>query len=81
MKTPPASPPGAASGRGLRVLILQSRFNETVASGLAEGASAYLLEVGATFDIELVSGAFELPLIAQTAAFTGRYDEPNGVHR
>ena len=74
MKTPSASWPDPASGRGLRVLILQSRFNETVGSGLAEGASAYLREVGAAFDVEQVPGAFELPLLAQTAAFTGRYD-------
>ncbi len=43
-------------------------------SGLAEGALAYLREVGAAFDVRLVPGAFELPLVAQTAARTGRYD-------
>ncbi|MBP6705338.1 MAG: 6,7-dimethyl-8-ribityllumazine synthase [Vicinamibacteria bacterium] len=74
MKTPPANKTVAEGGRGLRVLVLQSRFNDAVVSGLAEGAAAYLTEVGATFEVEWAPGAFELPLIAQTAAFTGRYD-------
>lgn len=65
---------GLAIGRGLRVLVLQSRFNEAVVSGLAQGAVAYLTEVGASVQLEEAPGAFELPLIAQTAAFTGRYD-------
>ena len=74
MKTPPSTDPRATAGRGLRILILRSRFNDSVVSGLAEGASEYLREVGAAFDIELVPGAFELPLVAQVAAQTGRYD-------
>lgn len=74
MKAPPANKPNAARGLGLRVLVLQSRFNEAVVSGLARGAVEYLGEVGARSEVELVSGAYELPLIAQTAAFTGRYD-------
>ena len=74
MKKPPASRPRGAIGRGLRVLVLQSRFNEAVVAGLAAGAADYLKEVGATAEVELVPGAYELPLVAQTAAFTGRYD-------
>lgn len=61
-------------GRGLRLLVLQSRFNDSVVAGLALGALEYSAEVGASAEVELVPGAFELPLIAQTAAFTGRYD-------
>jgi 6,7-dimethyl-8-ribityllumazine synthase len=56
------------------VLVLQSRFNEPVVAGLARGALEYLREVGATVELELVPGAYELPLVAQTAGFTGRYD-------
>lgn len=74
MKTPPANKTVPDGGRGLRVLVLQSRFNDAVVSGLAAGATAYLTEVGAAFEVEWAPGAFELPLIAQTAAFTGRYD-------
>jgi 6,7-dimethyl-8-ribityllumazine synthase len=62
------------SGRGLRVLILQSRFNDSVVAGLSLGALEYTAEVGAQAEVQVVPGAFELPLIAQTAAFTGRYD-------
>ncbi len=74
MKTPPASRPGAAKARGLRVLVLQSRFNAAVVSGLAAGAVEYLREMGATTEVEMAPGAYELPLLAQTAGFTGRYD-------
>jgi 6,7-dimethyl-8-ribityllumazine synthase len=56
------------------VLVLSARFNEEIASGLARAATLYLREAGALFESELVPGAFELPLVAQTAAFTGRYD-------
>jgi 6,7-dimethyl-8-ribityllumazine synthase len=54
--------------------VLQSRFNEAVVAGLAKGAVAYLGTIGASVEEEMAPGAFELPLIAQTAAFTGRYD-------
>ncbi|MBK5257718.1 MAG: 6,7-dimethyl-8-ribityllumazine synthase [Vicinamibacteria bacterium] len=74
MKTPPARQRGAAIGRGLRLLVLQSRFNDAVVGGLALGALEYASEVGASAEVELVPGAYELPLVAQTAAFTGRYD-------
>lgn len=74
MKKSPAEKLEAAGGRGLRVLVLQSRFNDAVVSGLAKGAIEYLAEVGASSELEMAPGAFELPLIAQTAAFTGRYD-------
>lgn len=77
MKTSPASRTAAKSavGRGLRVLILQSRFNEKIVSGLAAGAREYLAEAGVTtIDHELSPGAFELPVLAQMAGFTGRYD-------
>lgn len=74
MKAPPSSRRDAALGRGLRVLVLQSQFNEKVVEGLVLGALEYSAEVGAGAEVELVPGAFELPLVAQTAAFTGRYD-------
>ena len=74
MKKPPSRPRGAAIGRGLRILILQSRFNDSVGAGLTQGALESVAEAGASAEVELVPGAFELPLIAQAAAFTGRYD-------
>jgi 6,7-dimethyl-8-ribityllumazine synthase len=45
-----------------------------VVAGLSLGALEYTAEVGASAEVQVVPGAFELPLIAQTAAFTGRYD-------
>ena len=74
MKTPPANVARPGSGRGLRVLVLQSKFNDAVVAGLCLGALEYTAEVGATAEVQIVPGAFELPLIAQTAGFTGRYD-------
>ena len=54
--------------------MLQSRFNDPVVAGLVLGALEYAAEVGASAEVELVPGAFELPLVARTAALTGRYD-------
>jgi 6,7-dimethyl-8-ribityllumazine synthase len=58
-----------------RLAIVVSRFNEAVTAGLLRGARAYLAEQGAA-EAEVIDapGAFELPLIAQTLARTGRYD-------
>jgi len=75
VKTSPASRKSGLSGRGLRVLILQSRFNDKIVSGLASGAREYFAEAGVTkVDHEFAPGAFELPVLAQMAGFTGRYD-------
>jgi len=74
VKKPPANRTAALGGRGLIVLVLRSRFNEAVVEGLVAGALEYLREVGASVEVEPAPGAFELPLIAQTAAFTGRFD-------
>jgi 6,7-dimethyl-8-ribityllumazine synthase len=74
VKTPPATNAAPGSGRGLRVLILQSRFNDAVVAGLALGALEYTAEVGASAEVQVAPGAFELPLLAKTAALTGRYD-------
>jgi len=74
VKIPPAGLAGPGNGRGLRILILQSHFNDSVVAGLSLGALEYTAEVGASAEVQVVPGAFELPLIAQTAAFTGRYD-------
>lgn len=60
-----------------RIAIVVSRFNEEVTSGLLAGARAQLSESGvevpdaAVFD---APGAFEIPLIAQTLARSGRFD-------
>ena len=60
-----------------RIAIAVSRFNAEVTDGLLRGALALLsaegIEVDQT-DIIDAPGAFELPLIAQVLARTGRYD-------
>jgi 6,7-dimethyl-8-ribityllumazine synthase len=64
-------------GRGLRVAVLRSRFNERVVDGLRDGALEALLEMGVDrrdIDVLDVPGAFELPLAAQAAAESGRFD-------
>jgi 6,7-dimethyl-8-ribityllumazine synthase len=74
MKQAPETRPSA---RGLRVAIVRSLFNRPVTDGLLDGARAALDEMGAegrevaVFDLP---GAFELPLAAQAAARSGRFD-------
>ena len=74
MKTAPREIP---DGRGLRVAVLRSLFNDRVVDGLRAGAEAALLEMGVSAaDVTAldVPGAFELPLAAQAAAESGRFD-------
>jgi 6,7-dimethyl-8-ribityllumazine synthase len=63
------------SARGLRVAIVRALFNRAVTDGLLDGARSALAELGARrvslFDLP---GAFELPLAAQAAARSGRFD-------
>lgn len=59
-----------------RFAIVVSKFNPEVTSGLLKGARAALAERGAELrdsDILEAPGAFELPLLAQALAHTGRY--------
>ena len=60
-----------------RLALVVSRFNTEVTGGLRGGAHAWLGEHGITLrdeDLFDSPGAFELPLIAQTLARSGRYD-------
>jgi len=61
--------------RGLRVAAVVSRFNHLITARLLEGCAARLSELGCeSLDVVWVPGAFEIPLAAQNAARTGRYD-------
>lgn len=60
-----------------RLAIVVSRFNEEVTSGLLNGASELLRESGIELpDDALIEapGAFEIPLLAQALAQSGRFD-------
>ncbi|MBL7237503.1 MAG: 6,7-dimethyl-8-ribityllumazine synthase [Komagataeibacter hansenii] len=60
-----------------RLAIVISRFNENVTHGLRDGALAWLREHDIAMrddDVMYAPGAYELPLLAQTLAKTGRYD-------
>ena len=67
----------AGSARGISVAIVASRFHEPLVEKLVEGAAGELARLGADprqVDLAWVPGAFELPLMAQRLARTGRYD-------
>jgi len=62
---------------GLKFGIVAARFNEFITGKLVSGAEDALIRHGANAeDIEIawVPGAFEIPLVAQKMASSGRYD-------
>jgi len=68
---------GKLLAEGLKVGIVVSRFNEFITKKLLEGAIDTLVRHGArTEDIESswVPGTFEIPLVAQKMASSGKYD-------
>ena len=67
----------SADGKGLRICVIDTSWNDFIVRRLTEGALSTLRRHGvADDDIThvTVAGAFEVPLVAQTAAQTGRYD-------
>jgi 6,7-dimethyl-8-ribityllumazine synthase len=68
---------GAGRAAGFRFALVVSKYNDFVTDRLQVGALAALASAGvASEDITVVRvpGAFEIPLAAQHAAETGRYD-------
>ena len=68
---------GNVVGTGLKVGIVAARFNEFIVGKLVSGAQDALVRHGVSDeDIEIawVPGAFEIPLIAQKMANSGKYD-------
>jgi 6,7-dimethyl-8-ribityllumazine synthase len=60
-----------------RVAVIVSRFNEAVTTRLLEGARDALRRLAVPdshIDVVWVPGAFELPVAAETAAASERYD-------
>jgi 6,7-dimethyl-8-ribityllumazine synthase len=74
VKTASAARP---DGRGVRVALLRASFNAHVVDGLLAAARQALLDAGvADGDLTVIDvpGALELPLAAQAAARSGRFD-------
>jgi 6,7-dimethyl-8-ribityllumazine synthase len=68
---------GNLVGTGLKVGIVVGRFNEFITSKLLGGALDALKRHGveeSSVDVAWVPGAFEIPLIAQKLAKSGKYD-------
>jgi 6,7-dimethyl-8-ribityllumazine synthase len=68
---------GEASGAGLRVAVVASRFNDFIVTALVEGAVGALLRHGvapADVTVAWVPGAFEIPVVAKRFAASGSVD-------
>ena len=68
---------GKYNGEGLKIAIVASRFNEFIVSKLVGGAENCLKRHNVAdndITVHWVPGAFEIPLIAQKVAATGKYD-------
>jgi 6,7-dimethyl-8-ribityllumazine synthase len=72
-----AAPAAGVDGKGMRVAIVVSRFNEPITGELLSGARRELRERGVADDdvtVAWVPGAFELPLVAKHLARSGVCD-------
>jgi len=68
---------GTQAAAGFRFAVVVSRYNDFVTDRLQTGALAALTAAGAKADavtVVLVPGAFEIPVAAQRAAQSGRFD-------
>lgn len=65
------SPNMAVEGTGLTVVVIAGSWHDTITNGLIAGAQRVLDESGAHHTLVRVSGAFELPVAAQTALRNG----------
>ena len=68
---------GQLSAKGLKVALVGSRFNDIIVDRLIGGAVDYLTRHGLdpqAMTIIRIPGAFELPLVCQKLAKSGKYD-------
>ncbi len=68
---------GSLDASGLRVAIVVARFNQFITDALLTGALDELERLGGTPNdatVVWVPGAFELPVVGQRLAASGRYD-------
>lgn len=68
---------GNVIGNGIRIGIVAARFNEFIVSKLISGAEDAFVRHGVNsddVDLAWVPGAFEIPVVAQKMAQSGKYD-------
>ena len=68
---------GKVVGQGIKIGIVAARFNEFIVSKLVGGAQDALIRHGVEDDditLAWVPGAFEIPMIANKMATSGKYD-------
>lgn len=68
---------GQLVGKGLKIGIVVSRFNDLITSRLVDGALDALQRHQVDendIDVAYVPGAFELPIVAKKMALTKKYD-------
>ncbi|MDH3347699.1 MAG: 6,7-dimethyl-8-ribityllumazine synthase [Desulfobulbaceae bacterium] len=68
---------GNLLGQGRKLGIVVARFNSFISDRLLEGAIDSLVRSGVAdddIDVARVPGAFEIPLVAQKMARSGKYD-------
>ena len=68
---------GNLTAAGQKIGIVASRFNDFIVSNLIGGAEDCFVRHGGNTDdltLVLVPGAFEIPLVAQRMAESGKYD-------
>ncbi|MGO4038968.1 6,7-dimethyl-8-ribityllumazine synthase [Staphylococcus pseudintermedius] len=68
---------GQLNGKGLKIGVVVSRFNDLITGRLLDGAQDALRRHQVTedsIDVAYVPGAFELPIVAKKMAQTGKYD-------
>lgn len=68
---------GSLQGQGRKIGIVVARFNSFISEKLLEGALDSLVRSGVNdsdIDVARVPGAFEIPLIVQKMAKSGKYD-------
>lgn len=68
---------GQLNGKGLKIGVVVSRFNDLLTGRLLDGAQDALRRHQVAeddVDVAYVPGAFELPIVAKKMAQTGKYD-------
>ncbi|MDT0978342.1 6,7-dimethyl-8-ribityllumazine synthase [Staphylococcus pseudintermedius] len=68
---------GQLNGKGLKIGVVVSRFNDLITGRLLDGAQDALRRhqvAEDSIDVAYVPGAFELPIVTKKMAQTGKYD-------